>query len=167
MLADPQDFPAAANLISEHKVELEYLAELIQWRLKLRRQKSRQSNADNPFYWRFTLQGAGVPPFVEEDVVGYYDRGEYDRAKVLFRLLTPSESPISLLLFQGINGSLVSPAREVYSQIRSIGITSQFSLSSYANHLILGSARLTSPISFHGVGAIFTLLSTLPFFDRK
>jgi tetratricopeptide (TPR) repeat protein len=88
MLADPQDFLAAANLISEHKVELEYLAELIQWRMKLRKQKTSQSNVDNPFYWRFTLQGAGVPPFVEEDVVGYHDRGEYDRSKVLFRLLT-------------------------------------------------------------------------------
>jgi len=74
--------------IGQGKVELEYLVELIQWRLKLRKQKTNQPNLDNPFYWRFTLQGAGVPAFVEEDVVGYYDRGEYDRAKVLFRLLT-------------------------------------------------------------------------------
>jgi len=56
MLADPQDFVAAGNLIQEHRVELEYLADLIQWRLKLREQEHNQWNLDNPFYWRFTLQ---------------------------------------------------------------------------------------------------------------
>jgi tetratricopeptide (TPR) repeat protein len=88
MLADPQDFVAAGNLIQEHRVELEYLADLIQWRLKLREQEPNQWNLDNPFYWRFTLQGAGVPPFIEEHVADFYYSGEYDRAKVLFRLLT-------------------------------------------------------------------------------
>jgi hypothetical protein len=34
ILTDPQDFVAAGNLIQEHNVELEYLSELIQWRLK-------------------------------------------------------------------------------------------------------------------------------------
>lgn len=88
MLADPQDLVAAGDLIQEHRVELEYVAELIQWRLKLRKQEPNQWNQDNPFYWRYTLQGAGVPPDVEEHVADFYDRGEYDQAEVLFRLLT-------------------------------------------------------------------------------
>ncbi|MGM0427398.1 MAG: tetratricopeptide repeat protein [Thermodesulfobacteriota bacterium] len=87
MLTDPQDSMAASHLIEEHVVELEYLAQLIQWRLDLRKQEPNQWNVDNPFYWRFTLQGPRVPPDIEEEVAGFYERGDYDRAKVLFRLL--------------------------------------------------------------------------------
>ncbi|MDZ7695653.1 MAG: hypothetical protein U5R49_01580 [Deltaproteobacteria bacterium] len=39
MLTDPQDSMAASHLIEEHVVELEYLAQLIQWRLDLRKQE--------------------------------------------------------------------------------------------------------------------------------
>ena len=88
MLADPQDFISAGNLIQEHSTELEYLTELIRWRLDLHKQERNQWNVDNPFYWRFALQGAGVPPDIEEQVAGFYERSEYDRAAVLFRFLT-------------------------------------------------------------------------------
>jgi tetratricopeptide (TPR) repeat protein len=87
MLTDPQDLMAASHLIEEHVVELEYLVQLIQWRLALRKQEPNQWNADNPFYWRFILQGPKVPPDIEEEVAGFYKKGDYDRAKVLFRLL--------------------------------------------------------------------------------
>lgn len=36
ILADPQDLQSAADVIQEHRHELEYLADLIAWRLKLR-----------------------------------------------------------------------------------------------------------------------------------
>lgn len=87
MLADPQHLVSAAGLIREHSVELEYLAELIRWRLDLYKQKRSQWNADNAFYWRFAMQETGVPPEIEEKVAGFYNRGEYERASVLFRFL--------------------------------------------------------------------------------
>lgn len=88
MLSDPQDYMAASNLIEEHHMELEYLGELIQWRLQLRKQEPNQWNTDNPFYWRFALQGKHVPPDIEEQLEGYFNRGEYERAEVLFTFLT-------------------------------------------------------------------------------
>ncbi len=87
MLADPQDLLSAGNLIEDHSPELEYLAELIRWRLDRCKQEPSEWNADNPFFWRFALQGTGVPPDIEEHVAGFYERGDYDRAEVLFRFL--------------------------------------------------------------------------------
>jgi tetratricopeptide (TPR) repeat protein len=87
MLVDPQDLMPSAHLLEEHHHELQYLADLIQWRLKLRSQKEHQFNADNPFYWRFELQGRTVPDDTEEHAAGFYERGEYDRARAIFQLL--------------------------------------------------------------------------------
>jgi len=87
MLADPQDFMAASHLIEDHVVELEYLVQLIQWRLAQRKQEANQWNIDNPFYWRFSLQGPQVPPDIEEEVADFYEKGDYNRARILFRLL--------------------------------------------------------------------------------
>lgn len=85
--ADPQDLMSAAHLIQEHRHDLGYVADLIHWRLKLRDQKESEWNADNPFYWRFTLQGRDVSPDTEEHAAGFYERGEYERAEAIFRLL--------------------------------------------------------------------------------
>jgi tetratricopeptide (TPR) repeat protein len=60
---------------------------LIAWRLKLRDQPQSEWNVDNPFYWRFSLQGRDVPPDTEEHAAGLYERGEYERAEAIFRLL--------------------------------------------------------------------------------
>jgi hypothetical protein len=87
ILTDPQELQNAARVIQEHRHELEYLADLIQWRLKLRNQESSQWNADNAFQWRFTLQGAEVPPETQEQVAGLYERKEYEKAKPTLRLL--------------------------------------------------------------------------------
>jgi len=87
ILADPQDLVSSSHLIKEHRHELEYLADLIAWRLKLRDQKQNEWNEDNPFYWRFALQGRGVPPDTEEHTAGFYERGEYDKAEAVFGLL--------------------------------------------------------------------------------
>ncbi|OFW28747.1 MAG: hypothetical protein A3H97_21520 [Acidobacteria bacterium RIFCSPLOWO2_02_FULL_65_29] len=87
ILSDPQDLASAAHVIQEHHHELEYLADLIAWRLKLRDQPQSEWNMDNPFYWRFALQGRAVPPDAEEHAAGLYQRGEYERAEAVFRLL--------------------------------------------------------------------------------
>jgi tetratricopeptide (TPR) repeat protein len=90
MLADPQFLMSSAQIVQEHRHELAYLADLIGWRLKLREQKENEWNEDNPFYWRFSLQGGGVPPDTEEQAAGYYARGEYEKAEAIFRLLIDS-----------------------------------------------------------------------------
>lgn len=87
ILADPQDLMSSAHLIQEHERELQYVTELIKWRLELSQQEENQWNTDNPFYWRFSLQGRDVPPDTEEHAAGYYERGEYEKAAALFRLL--------------------------------------------------------------------------------
>ncbi len=75
--ADPQELLPGAHVIQQRRHELEYLADLIHWRLKLRDQKPTEWNADNPFYWRFALQGRDVPPDTEEHAAGFYERQEY------------------------------------------------------------------------------------------
>jgi tetratricopeptide (TPR) repeat protein len=85
--ADPQELLPAAQVIQQQRHELEYLADLIHWRLKLRDQKPSEWNTDNPFYWRFALQGRVVPPDTEEHAAGFYERQEYEKAEAIFRLL--------------------------------------------------------------------------------
>jgi tetratricopeptide (TPR) repeat protein len=87
ILADPQELSSSADLIKEQREELEYLSEVIHWRLQARDQKESKWNQDNPFYWRFALQGREVPPDTEEHAAGYYERGDYDRARKIFGLL--------------------------------------------------------------------------------
>lgn len=88
ILTDPQELMSAAQLIQENQHELEYLSDLINWRLALREQEADEWNEDNQFYWRMTLRGDRVPPEAEEHAIGYYNRGEYDRAEAIFNLLT-------------------------------------------------------------------------------
>lgn len=87
ILADPQHLFSAAQLIQEHRLELEYLQHLISWRLKLCNQKETEWNRDNPFYWRSVFRGPDVPPEAEEYAAGFYERGEYERAQAVFHLL--------------------------------------------------------------------------------
>jgi tetratricopeptide (TPR) repeat protein len=87
MLADPQELISSAQLIKEHRHELEYVADLIRWRLKLRDQTQNEWNEDNPFHWRSALQGRSVPADSEEEAAGLYERGEYQKAEAVFRLL--------------------------------------------------------------------------------
>jgi tetratricopeptide (TPR) repeat protein len=87
ILNDPQDLLSSAKLIQENHLELEYLAELIQWRLKLKDQKESEWNVDNQFYWRKALQGNLVPPEAEEQAEAYYEKGEHSKAIAAFKLL--------------------------------------------------------------------------------
>jgi hypothetical protein len=60
---------------------------LIAWRLELQDHRPSEWNSDNAFYWRFALLGRDVPPDTEEHAAGLYERGEYERATAVFRLL--------------------------------------------------------------------------------
>lgn len=87
ILADPQWLVSSARLIEGERYALEFLGELIEWRLEHCVQEEREFNVDNPFYWRFELQGQKVPPEAEEMAAAYYERGEHERAEAVFRLL--------------------------------------------------------------------------------
>jgi tetratricopeptide (TPR) repeat protein len=87
ILADPQDLESSAKVITTHRYELEYLYELIRWRLDHSSHEKNEWNTDNPFYWRFALRGREVPPETEETAAGYLVRGEYQKAAAIFRML--------------------------------------------------------------------------------
>ena len=89
MLTDPQDLATSARVIQEHRYELEYLANLITWRVKLRGHEQREGTAGDEFCWQYALRGWGhdVPPEIEEDAVGFYDSGDHERAAPIFQLL--------------------------------------------------------------------------------
>lgn len=89
MLTDPQHLATSAQVIQEQRHELEYIANLIEWRLTLRDREQSEWTADDEFCWRYALRGWGrdVPPEIEEEAVGFYDRGDYERAAPIFQLL--------------------------------------------------------------------------------
>ncbi len=85
-LADPQCMYSAAELISEHRMELEYLRELIDWRLAVCDQEPDEWNGDNAFFWRHRLQPTDVPPEVVEKMADLYAERDLDRLEALARL---------------------------------------------------------------------------------
>jgi tetratricopeptide (TPR) repeat protein len=87
VLNDPQWLFPSAELLQQHRFELEYLIELIGWRLKLCDAKPDEFNRDNEFYWRFRLRGREVPTDTEEGISALYDRGDLDRTEAVVRLM--------------------------------------------------------------------------------
>ncbi len=87
ILSDPQHLAASAELLRRHKYELEFLAEILRWRLDTCDQKEDEWNRDNKFSWRYELQHWGAPPDVEEMAEEYLTKGDLPRAEASFRLL--------------------------------------------------------------------------------
>jgi tetratricopeptide (TPR) repeat protein len=90
VLNEPQWLFSSAELLRQHRYELEYLIELIGRRLKLCDTKPDEWNRDNEFYWRWRLRGRDVPVGTEEQMSELYDRGDLDRAEAILRLLVDS-----------------------------------------------------------------------------
>jgi tetratricopeptide (TPR) repeat protein len=90
MVTDPESHFASAQVLQEHRHELEYLRDLISRRLKACPKKPRESdhNGDNGFLWHYELLHGGVPVEEEEHIQGIRQRGRLDRAAAGFRLLT-------------------------------------------------------------------------------
>jgi tetratricopeptide (TPR) repeat protein len=87
MLADPQAYPAAFELISDQQHELEYLRDLISLRLKVSTQMAADPSKDNRFCWRYELQGLGVPVGIEEYAQSIYEGESRERSQAFFLLL--------------------------------------------------------------------------------
>ncbi len=85
-LADPQRMYSAAQLLSEHRMELEYLRDLINWRLAVCEQEPNEFNGDNAFFWRRRLQAGDEPPEVIELMADLYANRDLDRLEALARL---------------------------------------------------------------------------------
>jgi tetratricopeptide (TPR) repeat protein len=90
VLNEPQWLFSSAELLRQHRYELEYLMELIRWRLKLCDTKPDEWNRDNEFYWRWRLRGKEVPVDTEEEISGLYDQGDLNRTEAILRLLAES-----------------------------------------------------------------------------
>lgn len=86
-LNDCQTMYPAAQLIQSHRYELEFLSDLIAWRLKTCDQKPGQFNQDNAFYWKTASQGKDVPYDAMELAEGLYEKRELDKAQAALRLL--------------------------------------------------------------------------------
>ncbi len=84
-LADPQEMYSAAELLTAQRHELEYLRELIEWRLRLCEQKESEWNTDNRFFWRHRLRSQEVSGEIMEKMAELYNRGEYERLEALAR----------------------------------------------------------------------------------
>lgn len=84
--ADPQSMYSAAQLLSGQRRELEYVRELIDWRLELCDQDESEWNGENAFFWRHRLQGGDIPPEALERIAGAWERCEFDRVDALARL---------------------------------------------------------------------------------
>lgn len=88
LVNDPQNLLASARLLQAHRHELEYLRELIEWRLKLCEQGETKWNEDTPFHWRSAMWRREVPPETWEEVGELYGKGEHEKCAALAKLLT-------------------------------------------------------------------------------
>ncbi len=84
--ADPQMAISAAEAIKAHRLELEYLQDLIEWRLRLCDQEPNEFNRDNDFFWRHRLQPEGIPIDDMERISELWDQRELERVEALARL---------------------------------------------------------------------------------
>ncbi|MBK8975034.1 MAG: hypothetical protein IPM29_03845 [Planctomycetes bacterium] len=90
LLTDPQWLSSSWQLIDEHRKELEFLRDLIDWRLAIEKPSPAAAEwmADNPFHWRYAMSSREVPPDAEDFARGYYEKGDLDMAEAVFVMLT-------------------------------------------------------------------------------
>lgn len=90
MLTDPQWLSSSWQLIDEHRKELGFLRDLIDWRLAIEKPSPAGAEwmADNPFHWRYAMSSREVPSDAEDFARGYYEKGDLDMAEAVFVMLT-------------------------------------------------------------------------------
>jgi tetratricopeptide (TPR) repeat protein len=90
MQADPQELATSAALLRDERPALEFLKELIEWRVERCEQERDKWNEDTRFYWRFERASRAVPMDVEELAAGLWEKRDLDRAEAAFRLMVDS-----------------------------------------------------------------------------
>ena len=90
MLTDPQWLSSSWLLIDEHRQELAFLRDLIDWRLGIEKPSPAAAEwmADNPFHWRYAMSSREVPADAEDFARDYYEKGDLDMAEAVFGMLT-------------------------------------------------------------------------------
>jgi len=86
--ADPRSLVSSARTLQANRHELQWLRDMIDWRLKHCDQEEDDWNADNPFYWRTISNRRAVPLEAWEELESLFNKGEYDRVAALARLMT-------------------------------------------------------------------------------
>jgi tetratricopeptide (TPR) repeat protein len=87
IVADPNSLLSAGQTIDSHRAELGFLVDLIGARLRTPARKPAKYNEDNPWFWRTAFRGREVPGDIEELAAEHYERHEFEKAEVIFRLL--------------------------------------------------------------------------------
>jgi tetratricopeptide (TPR) repeat protein len=85
---DCQEMLPAAELVREHKLKLEYLKHLIDWRIKTCDQKANSFNQDNPFFWRTASRRRDLPYESFDYIESLYFKGKFDEAEAALTLVT-------------------------------------------------------------------------------
>lgn len=86
--ADPQSLDVAANLLNEHRAELEYVQHWLKWRLDMAAQrKPSEWSHDNRFLWKYTAFANEVPHEPDGQVHDLFEKGDYDAVVPRARLL--------------------------------------------------------------------------------
>lgn len=86
--ADCQAMLPAAELVRQHKLHLEFLVHLIEWRVKTCEQNPSQFNRDNPFFWRTASRRLDLPFESLEYIESLYFKGKLDEAEAALMLVT-------------------------------------------------------------------------------
>lgn len=89
---DPQNSFASNELVNSHRHELEFIREVIDWRLRTASKTTEKDefNSDNPYYWRLTLSPKGEPHEFEEMAARYFNERKFEKASALFNFLVDS-----------------------------------------------------------------------------
>jgi tetratricopeptide (TPR) repeat protein len=87
MQADPQERATSAALLREQRPALEFLKELIEWRVEPCDLDRPGWNEDARFHWTSERASREVPMDVEELAADLWERRDLDRAEAAFRLM--------------------------------------------------------------------------------
>jgi len=87
---EPQMLAPSAKLLREHKGQLEFLRDVIDFKLSIIEGDDDDLRPDNEFYWHHALRAPNLSPDVEELAADLYQSGNYDAATSAFKLLTVS-----------------------------------------------------------------------------
>ena len=88
LLTEPHQLSSTGELLRDQRLELQYLREVLDWKLALPARSEEDWSADGPFFWRFSLRGRELPPEAEEHATAYYERGDLEATDAIFGLLT-------------------------------------------------------------------------------
>lgn len=90
IVTDPRRLVSSWRLIREHRIELEFVRDLIDAHLEIPAPKPEHAEwmEDNPFHWRHVMSRNAVPAETDEFIEQILESGDLDRAERLYTLLT-------------------------------------------------------------------------------